>query len=353
VVIITDTDSKATVERESTAAASKGFFCNAANYTVVVEPVMFYNGNIQQKYSKMTADLHTNAEYLLHIDSDVRFHAWNEHCFFGGGKDHKPLLEYAPWHFLPRVVKQWINGSKALLGLDTVDFEFSRSNQHVYPRALYQQLRSRVEAVEGMSFQDVFLKYPLVGVGDDMRHLHRNGKLGALLVSDFNLLGGYVHYFEPDLMHTVDVSVPRDPDNDPPPASCVSQCNSRIYDDACCEAWFDSMDEYQYGTSTRGVGIPGNDEANDAIKTRNLKQETGGFTARARPQRIQGYSCQPFLQNVAPTMCPFVERYKGGHMVSRKYGIAGCTYDGMELCTFKNKDAGSCRYNTTVVKRET
>lgn len=316
IVIITDVDSRFVVEAKSAEAASKGFFANAENYTVIVEPVLFYNGHIQQKYSKMTADLYTNAEYLLHVDSDVRFHSWDEDCFFGG-LNHKPLLEYAPWHFLPLNARQWANGSKALLGLDTIDFEFSRANQHVYPRALYKKLRSRIEFVEGMRFKDVFRKYPLVGTLKDVQQLHRNGNLNALLVSDFNLLGGYVHYFEPGLMHTIDVSVPRNPIHDPPRASCVSQCNSRMHETTCCKAWFDSMDKYQHDARYGHLNP------------------------------IQGYNCAPFLNDVAPLKCPFVIVRDAMKKIQRlKYGISDCTHNGLKACTHQNRKNNKCPYAT-------
>ena len=39
---------------------------------IVVEEVFLEDGHIQQKYSKLTADLHTKANFILHLDSDLR-----------------------------------------------------------------------------------------------------------------------------------------------------------------------------------------------------------------------------------------------------------------------------------------
>ena len=39
---------------------------------LVIEDAFLNDGHIQQKYSKLTADLHTEAEFILHIDSDLR-----------------------------------------------------------------------------------------------------------------------------------------------------------------------------------------------------------------------------------------------------------------------------------------
>ena len=318
VIIITDKGSAQEVEAHVNECTQRRCLLDQANQQinplVVVEPTFLSDGHIQQKYSKLTADTHTDAEYIMHVDSDVRFHTWDEHCFFGGA-DHKPLLEYAPWAMLPTSVRQWQKGSEVLLGVP-VEFEFSRSNQHVYPRELYKKLREYISTREHRSFEDVFVDRMLVGT-----HKHMVETPGSLLISDFNLLGGYAHYFGEGLMHEVNLGAARTEAT----AICSSQCNTRMYTTECCIAWFKSINEYQYNTE-RG--------------------------SHAFFRNIQSYSCASFLQTVAPTMCPFVERINADRrVVSRKYGIADCGYDRMNVCTFNDKRTGKCPYNTTITIR--
>lgn len=337
VLIITDEDSAAIVKDHLNSATSKGWFASATP-KLVVEPVFLKNGHIQQKYSKLTADLHTDAEYIMHIDSDVRFHTWNEHCFFG--RDHRPLLEYAPWEFLPKGVRQWQNGSEVLLGV-SVDFEFSRSNQHVYPRALYKQLRERVEETQGVPFKTVFIERPLVGTAS---HLHAerfaNINSRALLVSDFNLLGGQIHYFAPELMHEIDVSKPRDPARDPPATMCSSQCNTRLFSDMCCEAWFNDMDAFQNTNSPV--------RSDPSLKQHAAKMQAARDNSRGVDFSAT-YNCNRFMTDVAPKRCAFQNFYKeNGRIDNRILGIKTCDSNSLTYCLVVEKLLGLCPYNTTI-----
>lgn len=141
----------------------------------------------------------------------------------------------------------------AMLKLPTqgVEHEFSRSNQHVYPRALYGQLREFLEKSHNKSFRALFTDTPLVGTGGALRAMVRAGVTSAILVSDFNLIGAFAHYFAPGAVHEINTV-----ENGYTATSCVSQCNSRMYTHQCCMAWFKSMDEFQHSGATPREGRP-------------------------------------------------------------------------------------------------
>jgi len=253
VLIMTDSDSGEVVSTQVDKAKTSGMFepIEQSLVRLIVEEQFLADGNIQQKYSKLTSDLYTDARYILHIDSDVFYSRWDENCFFAGDR-HQPLLTYAPWDALPPVVKQWKKGSEALLGLTNVEYEFSRLNQHVYPRELYSALRKRVEEVHGKSFRAVFKDTPLVGTGNNLQSAREKGFSKALLVSDFNLLGAVAHYLMPNIMFQDNLAEPAAP-GVTRWSVCVRQCNARLFDEQCCIDWDNSIEEHMklHGKTTK------------------------------------------------------------------------------------------------------
>ena len=195
-----------------------------AKLKVIVEPTFLSRGQIQQTYSKMTSDLHTTSPYILHLDSDVYVTHWDDSCWLRQGL---PVLEYQSFATLPEEVAVWRNGSEKLLQR-SVEFEFSRRNQHVYPRELYGALRSHLEAKHKHSFADIFSTFRLVG----RMHDHRKDA-NSTLVSDFNLMGAFAYYFRPELMEWVDLGSP----GAQPLPLCIRQCNARLLSLECCQ-WF-------------------------------------------------------------------------------------------------------------------
>ena len=64
----------------------------------IVQEETFAPGTIQHKYSKITADLHTDKKFIFHIDADSIFiKTPSEDELFCNGK---PFLEYAPYETL-------------------------------------------------------------------------------------------------------------------------------------------------------------------------------------------------------------------------------------------------------------
>ena len=193
--------------------------------SIKVEAVFAINGHIQQKYSKMIADKYLKSPFIFHLDSDVVVHKkWNPSCYSHHGRI---VNEYASFTKLPSSVIQWKTGMQKMLSIKNVEYEFSRKNQHVYPRSIYRKLRKHLERIHEMPFKGMFYRdgLKLVGRGHDLRN-----EKGSILISDFNLLGAFAYYFDPVLMKSVDVS-----DGHFLPF-CTSQCNLRM----CgldCIAW--------------------------------------------------------------------------------------------------------------------
>jgi len=204
-----------------------------------VEPMFLENGHIQQKYSKMTADTYTKGDLIFHIDSDCVLIQWKSECYLEEGK---PVNDYATFESLDKIVEIWKNGTSTVLGIPEELYEFSRLNQHVYPKQLYSILRRRVEDVHGMPFAEVFEKLKLVG-----KHEHWFQDQSTVLVSDFNLLGATSFHFAPDLMFQKNMTNGASSWR----PICVSQCNVRVLGNECCETWLNE----QIALADRG-GIP-------------------------------------------------------------------------------------------------
>lgn len=194
-----------------------------------------------------------------------------------------------------------------------VEHEFSRSNQHVYPRALYGQLREFLEKSHNKSFRALFADTPLVGTVSAMRAKVRSGMTTAILVSDFNLIGAFAHYFAPDTVHEINTV-----ENGYQATSCVSQCNSRMYSHECCTAWFKSMDQFQY---------------------------SGAAPREGRP--LSEYDCNTAFIPIAKTSCPRVKgNAKAG--IPNAYPVRSCSPYYLTPC-LDTKPAGfqgnySCPY---------
>jgi hypothetical protein len=176
----------------------------------------------------MTADMYTKGDFILHLDSDCVVTQWKDECFM---EDEKPVNDFATFESLHDTgVGIWKQGTEVFLGIEQEEYEFSRLNQHVYPRQLYSVLRKRVEDVHGVPFLDVFDMLNVVGTHKDQAEYGYNS---TLLISDFNLLGATAFHFAPNLMtfkNLTDPMVPWRP-------LCVAQCNVREQGTGCCEQW--------------------------------------------------------------------------------------------------------------------
>lgn len=190
---------------------------------LIVEQPFLVNGHIQQKYSKMMADTYTDAAFILHLDSDSAITNWEDACFL---RDGKAINEFDLWENLPDSVRQWRQGTFTLGKAESdIKHEYSRVNQHVYPRELYKKIRDKMEAIFGTNFKNIFKQYTLVGTGVDRRKINN-----STLISDFNTLGAYAHLEFPDTMYQLDLSTGK-----PWRKICTTQCNARRWSNECCD----------------------------------------------------------------------------------------------------------------------
>lgn len=230
IVVVTDEESATVVQTnliEPLAAMFPDLY-QRKGIQLRVEPMLLRNGHIQQKYSKMTADMYTQGDFILHVDSDCVVTQWHDACFL---EDGKPVNDYATFESLIPPsglgVLIWKQGTEVFLGIPDEIYEFSRLNQHVYPRELYSVMRKRAKEVHGVPFLDIFHKLNVVGTYDDKIS---NGQNTTLVVSDFNVLGATSFHFAPQLMTQkhLDGHTPWRP-------ICIAQCNARVLGAECCE----------------------------------------------------------------------------------------------------------------------
>jgi hypothetical protein len=210
----------------------------------------FATGSIQHKYSKLTADLYTNKDFIFHIDSDSIF---TTHASISDlAIDNKPYLEYSSYEHLlshqnspdqirllktyckdislresmPMELKKigvsdvdhwmrnhyddwllnnfegwfsdWHEDWKNRFGVDLwragisnaigfdVPYEFSRRPEKLYPRSMYSHARHHLESRFNMPVKN----FIATRVGRQTNDVSKNDYF-----SDLNYLGAYLYYF--------------------------------------------------------------------------------------------------------------------------------------------------------------
>ncbi|CAM9442866.1 unnamed protein product [Ectocarpus sp. 4 AP-2014] len=169
---------------------------------VVGEPELM-NGHIQQKYSKLRADLYTQGDYILHMDSDVViFEDVTYSHVFHLEKPVLPFRRYRKEEGDPelKATTCWQLGTSRAIGED-VYHEFSVFNTHVYPRSMYPAARAFIEQHHGMPFVD----FMATRQGSCNAHLRDILKWTlderGVMFSDFNYIGAYLWYHMHDAVH--------------------------------------------------------------------------------------------------------------------------------------------------------
>ncbi|KAI9033181.1 hypothetical protein DFJ74DRAFT_155700 [Hyaloraphidium curvatum] len=92
---------------------------------VVAEQEVLQNGHMQQKYTKLNADIYCpkDTRYVFHLDSDVVLTRplLVRDVFFRG----RPMVQYAPYESMPSGDRQWQAGTSSAVK-QSVTLEFSR-----------------------------------------------------------------------------------------------------------------------------------------------------------------------------------------------------------------------------------
>ncbi|CAM9820997.1 unnamed protein product [Ectocarpus fasciculatus] len=169
---------------------------------VVGEPDLM-DGHIQQKYSKLRADLYTEGDYILHMDSDVViFEDVTYSHVFHLDKPVLPFRRYRKEEGDPelKATTCWQLGTSRAIGED-VYHEFSVFNTHVYPRSMYPAARAFIEQHHGMPFVD-FMATRRGSCNAHLRDILKwTPDQRAVMFSDFNFIGAYLWYHMNDAMH--------------------------------------------------------------------------------------------------------------------------------------------------------
>ncbi|CAN0197979.1 unnamed protein product, partial [Ectocarpus fasciculatus] len=169
---------------------------------VVAEPDLM-DGHVQQKYSKMRADLYTKGDYVLHMDSDVI--VFEDVTYAHIFHLHKPVLPYRRYRtdagFEAGLLYTlcWQSGTSFTMGEDVLH-EYSIFNTHVYPRSMYSAARRfltehhNTSMVDFMSTRRGQCEHP-----NEMRQY--SDEDNRRMFSDFNFFGAYLWYHMHDAVH--------------------------------------------------------------------------------------------------------------------------------------------------------
>ena len=141
-----------------------------------------------QMYLKMTADLDSDADLLILVDSDVML-------FFPAGlddllEDGKPIVYYLDWIAAESVAEaKWRSSTSSIMGID-LDRDYMVATPFSFWRDTFGLARERIEMVTGKQFRDaVYSDVPY-----DFHHFlgHR------MIYADYEALGLYAAKFQPD-----------------------------------------------------------------------------------------------------------------------------------------------------------
>jgi hypothetical protein len=113
------------------------------------DPVKY---QIAAQAQKCMADLHCEADFILHTDSDCAFTepVTPEDYFVNG----KPVMLIRPFSTLPG--SPWKEPTEKALGFP-VEFECMARHPQVNPRGLYGDVRRRIEQIHGKQFEQYVL----------------------------------------------------------------------------------------------------------------------------------------------------------------------------------------------------
>jgi hypothetical protein len=116
-------------------------------------------GYLQQQVAKLNADRHTQADYIVHWDSDMIATApFTPDIFFHNGR---PVWTMTPWGDMPGQVekKAWYHVMAKCLQ-ECPPYEFMRKCAIIAPRWLYAEFRAFIEATHGMTIEAYVMNQP-------------------------------------------------------------------------------------------------------------------------------------------------------------------------------------------------
>ena len=152
-------------------------------------PVDIPEGYLSQQVCKLNADLHTKADFVLHVDSDMVFtRPVTPDYFFHEGK---PVWVTGSFDSISK--KAWFHVmAKCLQACPPA--EFMRKCAIIAPRWIYAEFRKFIEATHNMTMEAYIMSQP----GHEF--------------SEYNCLGFYAHLHHPEAFHWVDLDKEPTPD---------------------------------------------------------------------------------------------------------------------------------------------
>lgn len=139
-----------------------------------------------QQITKLHADIYTNAEYIMFLDSDCVFYDNFDIQKEMFDQDGKVILLVEKWENLPKMYDVW----KTFLQICDfkTEFEFMRRIPLIYPSKICKNLRDFMSAKYNIKFTDACLQIY------NSTDIHLPNKY----FSEFNLLGAYSYIYEPN-----------------------------------------------------------------------------------------------------------------------------------------------------------
>lgn len=142
---------------------------------------------LYQQVCKLNADLRTDADFILHFDSDMILTKPVSPEFFF--KDGKPIWVITPWGVLSEDEKKaWMHVMVKALR-EFPPYEFMRKCAVMVPRWLYAEFRAHMEKLHGFSMEAYVMNQP----GHEF--------------SEYNCLGFYAWLYHRDKFYWHDTTV--------------------------------------------------------------------------------------------------------------------------------------------------
>ena len=185
--IIITVRNKEYIELMNTLKIEQFFINNSDNFKII--PVPNFNDNMDyfgQQITKLYADVYTNAEYIMFVDSDCVFYDNFDIQKEMFDKDKKVILLVEKWENLPKMYDVW----KTFLQVCDfkTEFEFMRRMPLIYPSKIFKNLRDYISAKYKIKFTEACLQI----------YNSTNIYLPHKYFSEFNLLGAYSYIYEPN-----------------------------------------------------------------------------------------------------------------------------------------------------------
>lgn len=161
----------------------------SAPLTLTAETVVYLDveeNYMTQQVAKLNADFHTEADFILHIDSDCIFkQPVTPETFMVNGKARWLMT---PWADCPDAEKAWMHVMvKCCRTMPTHDF--MRKSTLIVPRWAYAEFRSFIQKTHGVTMDAYVMNQP----GRDF--------------SEYNCLGHYLYTNHRDRIHWHDTAV--------------------------------------------------------------------------------------------------------------------------------------------------